>query len=181
MIKKIITCMVTCILTCTLAQAATVKEYTQVFKEATAVCKVYKHPCTIEAIKDDKMWAITMAQGKIQVSTKLLETMNQAQVRGVVYHETGHAVFQHVEKSAEYMYESMLNGTFDKDYYNEFRRQNELQADRFATYLGLFTLKDTDLIGALIILTPPDDFYKTHPSHPSTNDRIEQIEQILGR
>lgn len=181
MIKKIITCMVTCILTCTLAQAATVEEYTQVFNEGISVCKMYNHPCTIKAVPSDSMWAVTMAQGNIQVSTKLLLEMNQPQVRGVVYHEVGHAVLEHIEKTAEYLYDTQRTNSFDKFYYFALRRDFEFQADRFATYLGLFTFKETDLIGALIILTPPEEFYKTQLTHPSTNDRIEQIEKILGR
>lgn len=181
MIKKIITCIVTCILTCTLVQAATPEEYTQVFNEATTACKIYKHPCTITPIEDNKLWAQTRSGGRIEVSTKLLITMNESQVRGVIYHEVGHVVLEHIEKTAEYLYMSKLNKDYNENFFNSFRRQNELQADRFATYLGLFTFKETDLIGALIILTPTDQFYKTHISHPSTADRIQQIEQILGR
>lgn len=181
MLKNIITCIVTCILTCTLAQAATQQEYEQVFNEARAACKVYRTPCSITIVPHRGMFAQTKNDGQIEVSSGLLSYLTQAQVRGVIYHEVGHVVHRDVEKNAEYLYMTRLNNNFNKEFYFSMRRQAELQADRFAIYLGLFTFKDADLIGALIVITPPDEFYKTHLSHPSTADRIKAMERILGR
>lgn len=161
--------------------AATVREYTKVFKEATTICSIYKHTCTVTVVQHDKMFAQTRYMGDIQVSSKLLEVMNERQIRGVLYHEVGHVVFEHIEKTAQYLYESKTRGDYDENYYQEFRRQNEYQADRFATYLIKFTKQKEGLSEALLILTPPEELNKVHKSHPSTNDRIKQIEQILGR
>ena len=181
MLKRIITCIVTCILTCTLAQAATPVEYEQVFNEATMACKVYRKICTITVVPNNNMFAQTKNDGYIEVSSGLLNRMTQPQVRGVIYHEVGHVVLEHVEKNAEYIYMARYNNNFNKDFYFSMRREHEYQADRFAIYLGLFTFKNADLIGALKVITPVEDYYKEHLSHPSTADRIKAMERILRR
>lgn len=179
MIKRILTCVLTCILTCTLTvQAATMDEYREVAREATRVCVAYKNPCMIIAIPHDKMWANTRYGGDIRVSTELIYRMNKEQLRGVIYHELGHHILNHIEKLVEYMMDNPTEGGYNKEAYNQFRRKHELEADRFAVYLSLFLFNDADLEGALKMLTPPEDYYKTHPSHPSTYERIRQMELI---
>ena len=58
------------------------------------------------------------------------------------------------------------------------RRRYEYQADRFATFTGIFTHKEVDMEGALLILTPPEKINTTEPTHPSTADRIKAIQDI---
>ena len=103
MIKKTLIAL-TCIVTCAvMVQAATPEEYNKVFNEAIGLCSVYKKKCTIEVIEHPKMWAQTGADARIQVSTELLRRMNEAQVRGAIFHEVGHAVMEHVETTSEHM------------------------------------------------------------------------------
>lgn len=185
MIKKLfitLICILTCIVTCTLTvQACSLGEYNKLAEETSGVCQVFKTTCTIKLVEHPKMWAQTKAYGAIEISTELVDKMNEAQVRGVLYHEAGHAVLQHVEKSAEYLYTTKRMGTYNETLYHNMRRQYELQADRFAVFTGILINKDTDLAGALRILTPLDQYYTTHSSHPSTADRINQIQFIQER
>lgn len=179
MIKKLLIAL-TCIATCAvMVQAATPEEYNKVFNEAIGLCSVYKKKCTIEVIEHPKMWAQTGADAKIQVSTELLRRMNEAQVRGAIFHEVGHAVMEHVEATSEHIAIKKLNGTFDQEKLYEYMRANEYRADRFAVFTGFFTFKDVDLKGALTILTPPEEYYTQHKTHPSTADRIKAIDNIF--
>ena len=177
MIKKLfitLACMLTYALT---VQAATIDEFYQVAKEGTTVCKVYHNPCTIARIEHNQMWANTRSGGDIRVSSKLIDTLNIAELRGVIYHEVGHHVLKHIEKLSDYVV--LIPPSKERDIsVSEFRKQHELEADRFAIYLGIFINKPTDLIGALITLTPPEEFYKTQATHPSTAIRIRQLEMI---
>ena len=178
MIKKIITLLISLLVFTVSVQAATMDEFREVAREATRVCATYKNPCIVMAIPHDKMWANTRFGGDIRVSTELIYTMNKAQLRGVIYHEVGHHVLNHIEKLVEFMMEHPTDGVYNREVYNAFRRKHELEADRFAIHLSLFLFNDADLEGALKILTPPEDYYKTHPSHPSTYERVRQMELI---
>jgi Zn-dependent protease with chaperone function len=179
MIKKILIAL-TCIATCAvMVQAATPEEYNKVFNEAIGLCSVYKKKCTIEVIENQRMRAQTGADARIQVSTELLRRMNEAQVRGAIFHEVGHAVMEHVETTSEHIAIKKLNGTFDQEKLYEYMRANEYRADRFAVLAGFFTFKDVNLKGALTILTPPEEYYNQHKTHPSTADRIKAIDNIF--
>lgn len=178
MLKRLLTISLTVLLTVSQVEAATMQEAQKVFKEGQHICSIYRQQCIIKPVRDKKLLAQTKPYGYIDVSTYLIDKLTIEQLRGVVYHEVGHRVMQHVEKTAEYLYTSKYNGTFDKEYFSEFRKKNELQADKFAVYIGMFTFKSIDLVGALIAITPREDFYIEGETHPSTADRIENIRRL---
>lgn len=171
--------LITCLLTCSVTvQAATPEQFVKVASEGKQICKLYRTTCTVRPVAHEKLWAITKPFGEIEISTGMIEKLNEAQLRGVIYHEVGHRVLQHVEKTAEYIYISKYNKTFNQEVLNDFRRKNELQADKFAIYFSLFTLRNIDLKGALLIITPKQDMYITGNTHPSTADRIKNIRRL---
>ena len=149
----------------------------RLFTEARILCHTYGYTCKpIEAVDTKYMWGQTDNYNNIRLSTALLNRMTEAQVRGVLYHEVGHVVFQHSPKTIDYL--SMCRGSCDPKAIAEMRRRYEYQADRFATFTGIFTHREVDMEGALLILTPPESINTTHPTHPSTADRIRAIQTI---
>lgn len=160
------------------AFAVTAEEQIKLFNEAQQLCKLYRTECTVSVVKDNTLAAQTGAYGKIQVSSEMIKRFNENQLRATLYHEVGHVVFKHVETTAEYLYMCNIQRVCNKDYFDNMRRQNELQADRFASHVLKFTGKKNELPEALLILTPPDKINETYPSHPSTAERIERIRRI---
>lgn len=162
------------------AFAATKEERELVYKETSTICSIYLTKCTVKEVEDQSMWAVTTPYGKIRVSSGLAETLTEAQLRGVLYHEAGHVVFRHVEKTTKYLEECMPEARCNKNYLEAFKKQNEIQADRFSVLAMVLTGKPEGLSEALKIITPPKDFYKTHPTHPSTAERIYRIRRLLN-
>lgn len=149
----------------------------KLFTETTALCSIYSKMCTVTEFKDDEyMWGQTGTNDKIRVSSALVKRMNEAQLRGVLYHEVGHVIFNHVGRTIDYL--SLCGDKCNPQAISSMRRRYEYEADRFAAYVGIYTRKDVDLIGALLILTPPEHINTTQPTHPSTADRIREIRRI---
>ena len=160
------------------AFGATVEEQVKVFNETQQLCKIYRTKCTVDIVKHKELSAQTGPYGRILVSSGMIKRFNENQLRATLYHEVGHVVFRHVETTAEYLYMCNIQRACNKEYFDNMRRQNELQADRFASYVLKFTGKKNELPEALLILTPPDKLNETYPSHPSTAERIERIRRI---
>ena len=147
------------------------------FTEVRVLCGAYGKICYPQEYKDDReMWGQTRNDNVIVLSSGLIKGMNEAQVRGVLFHEVGHVVMRHVDKTIDYL--SMCGLKCDPKAIAEMRRRYEYQADRFATFVGIFTHKEVDLEGALLILTPKEEINTTQDTHPSTADRIRAIQTI---
>lgn len=158
--------------------AITDKEKQGLFIEAKVLCSMFAKQCKVVEETNKSMYAQTGIDNVISISSALLDRMNQKQVRSVLYHEVGHVVYGHVEKNFEYIMECSAEGTCNNPIYHEMRRNAELQADRFAIYVLKYTRQEEGLIEALLILTPKDMINTTHSTHPSTADRIKQIERL---
>ena len=149
----------------------------KLFNEATSLCGIYSKVCRVMQANDDKyMWGQTNPRDEIRLSSALIRRMNEAQVRGVLFHEVGHVVFNHAGRTIDYV--ALCGRQCDPIVISEMRKRYELEADRFATYVGIYTHKEVDLIGALLILTPPEHINSNNPTHPSTADRIKEIRRI---
>lgn len=149
----------------------------KLFTETTALCSIYSKMCTVTEFKDDEyMWGQTGTNDKIRVSSALVKRMNEAQLRGVLYHEAGHVIFNHVGRTIDYL--MMCGKDCNPQAISSMRRRYETEADRFATFVGMYAHKEVDLVGALLILTPREEIYTTQPTHPSTADRIKEIRRI---
>ena len=155
---------------------ATILERDLVFKEGELLCKVYGRDCTFTEVTGKDMYAYSTYLDMVFISSKLREIYTKEQLRGVIYHEVGHIVLSHIEKINKV--KTQCGDGCNNEVINNMRRRFELQADRFAVLTSKFLHIKTDLKGGLIIITPPDKYYTTHPSHPSTADRIKQIEEL---
>lgn len=156
-------------------------EKEHLFKETEIVCAIFNKPCTVKEVEATHLGARTSAYGNITVTSKLLEVMNEREIRGVLYHEAGHRILEHVEKTSEHLMICKHNNSCNMKYISAMKREYEFQADRFATYLVKTLGIPEGLADALRIITPQEDFNKTHSTHPSTADRIKQIDTIMGR
>ena len=159
---------------------ATLDEAHQVINESKALCTLYQKYCSVRIVNLEESMAQTRYQGDITITTGLIKAMNVAQLRAVLFHEVGHVVLNHIEIKADYMYRCNMNNNCNPTYKSELSREQEYQADRFSTYATKFSRKQGDLIGALLIITPPQDINKVHETHPSTADRIQAIRRILN-
>lgn len=159
--------------------AATLVERTKVFNEAMDVCRTYHTKCTIGIIQSDRLLAQTYKDGRIIISTKMIETMDEKQLRGVVYHEVGHAVLRHVEQTTEYINSCKVNRSCNLDFIYQMMRSYELKADRFAVLLELKLRKPEGLSEALVIITPVDKLFETADTHPSTALRVRLINKLV--
>ena len=159
------------------AYPITVEEAKPVFTEIGILCNMFNAYCTVSSVPDSHLFAQTQFNGRIIISTGLLEKLNINQVRAVLYHEAGHAVLKHPEKTYKYYTECMPNGCSD-NIYMAVRKEYELQADRFAVLVLKYTKQKETLSEALYIITPIEELNTVHPSHPSTSYRIEQIQRI---
>lgn len=158
--------------------AVTSIERDDLFREVKMLCGIYGRTCKVTEIQENNLFAETHYGGDIVISTGMLNRMNKSQVRGVLYHEVGHVVLKHVEDMFNYLQECQRYNTCSTSYISAVRRSKEFQADRFATYVLKTTNQPEGLSEALLIITPEKDLYTTHPTHPSTADRINQIRRI---
>lgn len=179
MLKKLFTLLILLSLSIQSVWAITPTERDKLFTETVLLCKVFNKRCIVNQVRDDNLWAHTKYYGQIEISTGILETMDVHQVRGVLYHEAGHAILEHVEKTAWYLYNTNQNNTFNEQAFYELRRKYEFQADRFATYIIKLTRQREGLSEALLILVPPQYYHTTSDTHPSVADRIQQIRIIM--
>ena len=155
----------------------TTEQKDKLFTEVRMLCGTYGYICSPQEAKDFKyMWGQTSNGNVIKLSSALLNRMTEEQVRGVLYHEVGHVVFQHVDKTVDYI--AMCGSKCDPQVIAQMRRRYEYQADRFAIFTSIFTRKPIDIEGALLILTPPEKINTTELTHPSTADRIKVIQDI---
>ena len=180
-IKIVLLAIIIILVAVPIADAVTDKQRDKVFKEVTTLCNIYRKSCTIEIVDNKYLIARTQAFGKIIVSTGMIKAMNEDQFRSVLFHEVGHRVLEHVEKTSQYLYFCQHNKNCDSNYITEMRRRNEYEADKFSVLVLKFTRHKEALSDALLIITPAEDVYKTFPTHPSTADRIRQIDRIMGR
>lgn len=160
--------------------AANSLQVEKLFNEAKGLCSLYQKQCNFTVVNYEGMVAQTRYGGEISLSTGIIKAMNEEQLRGVLFHEVGHVVFRHIEIKGDHYYTCMKNHDCNQEYISNMKRQHEYQADRFSTYVCKYGNMRCDLIGALLILTPPKDLHKTHDSHPSTVDRINAIYNILN-
>lgn len=175
-IKLILLIIIILLLSVPLADASTEIERDLVFKEGELICRVYKKDCDFVEVEDKGMYAYSTGLDMIFISSKLRETFTKEQLRGVVYHEVGHVVLEHVYKLNKF--HGSCGNECNLEVMNNLRRRYEFQADRFAVLVAKYLHIKQDLKGGLIILTPIDKYYTTHPSHPSTADRIRKIEEL---
>lgn len=175
-ITKIVLIILILILIAPVVFSATQWEAVDIYREATTLCIIYKTKCSITTVPSKYATAITKENGRIEISDKMIALMTKDELRGVLFHEVGHVVFKHVEKNIKY-YRHCGNKCNDI-YMENVRKQRELQADRFATYVMKLTGKKEGLSGALLKVTPPKMINKEWSSHPSTADRIKQIRRI---
>ena len=159
------------------ALSINIEEARPVFKEIGFLCSIFNTYCTVSDVVDNHLLAQTQFGGRIIVSSGLIGKLNVNQLRAVLYHEAGHAVFKHPEKTYRYYIDCMPDKC-NETIYNSMRRQFELQADRFSALVLKYTNQDEGLSEALLIVTPIDQVNVTHPSHPSTMERIERIRRI---
>ena len=160
------------------AVAITNDEAKSLYKETKMLCLLYGKQCTVVQVKDGGMFAETNANNTIRISTGLLYRMNIPQVRSVLFHEVGHVVFNHVTRTLDYF--DKCGRDCNLTIISEMRKDYELQADRFSTYVCKYAKLPQDLPGALLILTPKEDINKEQPTHPSTARRIEQVWRVLN-
>lgn len=159
------------------ALSINIEEARPIFKEITLLCGMFGTHCTVTDVVDNHMFAQTQFNGRIIISSGLLAKLNTNQTRAVLYHEAGHAVLKHVERTYGY-HQDCIPDKCNQEFINEMRRQHELHADRFATLVLRYTHQHEGLSEALIIITPIDQMGVTHPSHPSTLDRIKEIRRV---
>lgn len=176
-IIKIILVVLILILIGTKALSITIDEAKPIFDEITVLCRIFGTHCTVEDVVSNNTFAQTQFNGRIIISSGLLEKLNENQTKSVLYHEAGHAILKHVERTYKYFKECMPDSCNDM-LFTSMRRQFELQADRFAAYVLKFTNQHEGLSEALLIITPTDQINVTHPSHPSTIERIECIRRV---
>lgn len=160
------------------AFGATKKEQDKVIKEAVTLCKIYLKQCTVHIVKYEGLGAQTRYGGDIYITNSLVEKLTEPQMRSVLFHEVGHVVLEHIEKTAQYQQSCEYYKTCNSEALSTVHRNYEYEADRFAVLVTKFTGKPEGLEGALVIITPKDMFNTTHATHPSTADRIQRIRKL---
>lgn len=160
-------------------QASTLIERTKVFNETMDVCRAYHTKCTIGVIQNDRLLANTYEGGRILVSTGMLETMDEKQLRSVIFHEVGHVVMHHVENTKGYIQACKYSNSCNQEFIYQMMRSYELKADRFSVLLTKKLGKPEGLSEALIIITPPKYLFTTSNTHPSTAARVRIIKRIM--
>lgn len=159
------------------ALSINIDEARPIFGEITLLCSMFGTHCTVTDVVDNHMFAQTQFNGRIIISSGLLAKLNTNQTRAVLYHEAGHAVLKHVERTYRY-HQDCMPDKCNQEFIDGVRRQHEIHADRFATLVLKHTHQHEGLSEALLIITPTDQINVTHPSHPSTIERIERIRRV---
>lgn len=174
--KLILLVIIILLLAVPLADACTPLERDLVFKEGELLCKVYKKDCTFTELRDKHLLIYTTNMDMIFITSRIRELYSKEQLRGAIYHEVGHVVMEHLNKINGV--EAQCGKDCNREVINNMNRRFEFQADKFAVLVSKFLHLKADLEGGLMIITPPEHYYTTHPTHPSTADRIKRIRQL---
>ena len=175
-LKLILLVIIILLLAVPLADACTPLERDLVFKEGELLCKVYNKECTFTELQDKHLLVYTTSMDMIFITSRIRELYTKEQLRGAIYHEVGHVVMEHLMKINAV--EMQCSNGCNREVINNMNRRFEFQADRFAVLVSKFLRIKIDLKGGLIIITPPGKYNITHPTHPSTADRIKRIEEL---
>lgn len=155
---------------------ATLQEQEEVLLEGRMLCTIFGVRCTTVIDPSTKVFANTDGTNKITISSELGNILTKDELRGVVYHEVGHASLKHIKK----LWFFLTTQPFDEQELRELRHKHELEADRFASYVLLVTNQPNELVSALKKIVAPEHLDKETKTHPATTERIRRIEAIKG-
>lgn len=157
-----------------LAYGITLDEQIKISNEAKALCTSFNNYCSIRYFESYVPQGYTSYDHSINLSTGLTNYLDYNETRAVVLHEVGHVVLNHYKKQDKFLASWNLNMNELKS----FRHSNEFSADEFATRYVLLLNQQNYLPQALTKLTAPSKMNTSTSTHPSTNDRIKQINSI---
>lgn len=159
------------LITSSVVNAITLDEQIKIRQEAQAICYSLHKPCSVSYFESYIPQGYTTYTGDIKLSTGLTNYLNYDETRAVVLHEIGHHVLNHYRKQDKFL----LNWNLSQKELQAFRHNNEFEADMFATKYYKIIKQKNYLPQALTKLTAPDKLNLSTTTHPSTNQRIERI------
>lgn len=158
---------------------ATEKEVIELFTESQQLCLATLRKCEFRIITVDLPLAYTQGTA-ITVGSGVYTRLTKDELRGVIYHETAHAILNHSNRT--------------KDYINSFRAKNgreitpaeaqnykykmEDDADALAVAMLVWTKHPVLLDEALIKITGPYKATQASWTHPSVQYRVNRIRSI---
>lgn len=142
--------------------------------------------------------AFAMADGTIRVHSKLMDIMNDGELRFIVGHEMGHIVKGHIRNKIKLAYagsalrkgiasqenlagdiaRSSLGGVAEKLLNAQFSQQEERDADSYGLlFLQQQGYESSAAVSALRKLAAKSAGYSLLSSHPGAQSRAERLEQ----
>lgn len=157
-----------------LVYGITLDEQIKISNEAKVLCTSLNNYCSVRFFESYVPQGYTSYDHTIHLSTGLTNYLDYNETRAVVLHEVGHVVLNHYKKQDKFLQTWNLNTRE----LQSFRHSNEYAADEFATKYILLLHQQNYLSQALTKLTAPTKMNLATMTHPSTNDRIKQINSI---
>lgn len=173
--RLIVTIVTLLVFTATQSLALTQEENIKIKNELTGICTALNKPCTIILSDLPVAQAYTTYKGEIVLTKGLRKILNYEEVRAVGLHEVGHHILEHYKKQDEFIDKQW---DFRVDTLKQFRYQNEVQADIFATSYFIYINQKNCLPDALLRLTDPKKININTSTHPSTQKRLQYIEEF---
>lgn len=156
-------------------KAATISEQAQVIDEVISLCNYYNTYCSVRIVNDFRNVAYTK-NNNITISNTLANNFPKDELRGILYHELGHVLNQHSQKGQIIMQQIQTAGRSITPFeVKQIRHKFEYEADTKATQLLYENKKPEALSDALIRISEGSDRNKDTISHPSTNQRVNNI------
>lgn len=156
-------------------KAATTTEQAQVIDEVISLCNYYNTYCSVRIVNDFRNVAYTN-NNDITISNTLANNFPKDELRGILYHELGHVLNQHSQRGRAIMNQMQAMGkSITPLEAKQIRHQFEYEADAKATQLLYENKKPQSLSEALLRISEGSDRNKDTISHPSTNQRVRNI------
>ncbi len=156
-------------------KAATISEQAQVIDEVISLCNYYNTYCSVRIVDDFRNVAYTK-NNDITISNTLANNFPKDELRGILYHELGHVLNQHSQKGQAIMNQIQTMGkSITPLEAKQIRHRFEYEADAKATQLLYENKKPQSLSKALMRISKGRDRNKDTISHPSTNQRVRNI------
>lgn len=158
-------------------KGATIEEQSQIVDEVISLCNYYNTPCSVRIVNDFRYRAYTK-YNDITYSNSLGDLLIKDELRCILFHELGHVLNQHSMKGqvivAEYNQQGIRLNELD---IKQIRHRFEYEADATMVKLLIENNKPNRFKEALTKVTKGSDIHKESISHPSTYNRIQNVDK----